>query len=213
MKRNYLLIVIAVCIAIVSETNSCLAVQAPDFRVVALSGTPIPGVGTLRRFNTPVINALGQTAFEADEAVVIRGGSQVYSEGSGALEHVGRSNSTAAIRLNAAGQTVYVSSEYSNGIFSKKPGEPLETIAQNGDRVPGADNSVGFSRIVGVGLSDSGRVTFGATLQNVGESSNDFGIFSHESGVLTSVVQEGDLSPVPVGPFLNPHSGRLVAIQ
>lgn len=166
MKRKHLLVVIAVCFAIITcKADSSLGVQTPELRVVALSGVQTPGVGSLRSFGAPVINALGQTAFSSNEVVVVLRGRQFFSEGSGTLDHVGPGSGQ--VRLNVAGQTVY---EYNDGIFSKKPGEALETIVQSGDQVPGAGNGVVFSAIREVGLSDSGRITFVASLESVENS-------------------------------------------
>ena len=207
MKCKYLLIVIAIYFAIITfNADSSLGVQTPELRVVALSGTQAPGLDSLAQFTTsfpanfvfgaPVINASGQTAFESGTT----SGSQVFSEGLGSLDLVGP-GAFARIQLNAAGQTVY---ESSDGIFSKKPGEALETIAQRDDPVPNADNGFEFRQFPELGLSDSGRITFGATVGPDGITATEYGIFSHEAGVLNSVVREGDLSPGPVGDFLNP---------
>ena len=213
MKFKFLLIVIAVCFAIITcNTDSSLGVQAPELRVVALSGTQAPGLDSLAEFggspslplqtsnvfNAPVINASGQTAFESGT----NRGRQVFSEGSGTLDLVGPNSTSqsAQIRLNAAGQTVYKSI----GIFSKKPGEALETVMQRGDQAPGADIGVTFLAAIELGLSDSGRITFNAALIPEGESStSDRGIFSLEAGVLTPVIMDGDLSPVPSGDGFN----------
>ena len=221
MKRKHLLIVIAVCFAIIAcKADSSLGFQAPELRVVALSGTPTPGFSSPESgsptvfggsgffgssiFRSAVINASGQTAFESEVVGDLLVDSQVFSEGSGTLDHVGPS-SGARIRLNTVGQTVYISN--GSDVFSKKPGETLETIAQSGDQVPDADNGVVFATVFDLGLSDSGRITFRSAQRAEGDSAISLGIFSHEANVLTSVVQDGD--PSPVGNVSNPQFSNI----
>ena len=101
------LLVIAVCFAIIScATNVCWGFQAPDFRIVALTGTQAPGTApgvefglgatfNSRVFSAPLINEAGQTAFESGLSNVgnffVPNGpldDAIFSEGSGTLDLV-----------------------------------------------------------------------------------------------------------------------------
>ena len=211
MKLNQLLVVIIVGFAIITcKADSSFGVQPPDLEVIALTGDQVPGMApgvefggfqSAFTFSSFVINEEGQTAFQGTLANIFPN-AYIFSEGSGTLELVRPSFNPLTLRLNSAGQIVVSSG---GRIFSKRPGEAEETVASSGDQVPNADADVVFRNLRELGLSDTGKITFTAGLssQNGGIFRLGSGLFSHEAGVLTSIVQSDD--PAPFEGLFNPQ--------
>ena len=166
---------------IVAALTVCLSSFAPKcagdtLRTVALTGTPIPGMSpgvTFRRFDPPVLNNAGQTAFTADLQFGSGGVDEnndrgLWSEGHGALALVARKGGFAPGTpeakfdrvyypvLNNAGQTIFYSTlqqgsgdvvpNNSYGVWSEGSGL-LQLVARAGNQAPSAPEGATFDYI------------------------------------------------------------------
>lgn len=193
-------------------TSLGVAASAQDFRIVALSDEQAPGEAAgvnFGSFDDPVLNASGTIAFIASN--------RIYSGGSGTLSQVARRGDQAPgaaasasfntfddLVLNASGQTAFraeltgagVSTVNNAGIFSEGSGV-LSLVAREGEQAPGAAAGVNFGGTFGSpALNASGRTAFVALLAGAGvDGTNNTGIYSEESGVLTEVARVGAQAP------------------
>ena len=212
--------------AIYSEGSGTLA-------QVARAGDQAPGADpgvVFRRFNDPVLNAAGQTAFEAGldgEALNSTNNSGIYSEGSGTLAQVAREGGQApgaapgvvfdrfgAPVLNAAGQTAFsadldgtgVDRTNDSGIYSEGSGT-LAQVARTGDQAPGANSGVvfaGFGRNTVPVINAAGQTAFTGFLTGAGvDGTNGVGIYATDlDGQLIEIARAGDVFDVNNDPLV-----------
>ena len=183
---------------------------------VARTGDQAPGSGAaFSDFDSPVLNASGQTAFRAE----LTGGtnqSGIYSEGSGTLAQVARTGEQAPGAgngvffddfgdpvLNVLGQTVFladlsgtgVDGTNDMGIYSEASGA-LAQLARTGDQAPDADSGVVFDRFRDPVINASGQIVLRAELSGTGvDSTNGEAVYATLSGTLAEVVRTGDQVP------------------
>lgn len=172
-------------------------------------------------FRDPVLNSLGQTAFEGFTSV----GVGIWSERSGTLElvtHTGDSapgmpfgvnfNGFETPVFNSAGNTAFIGSLTGNGVESEnnesiwsEGSGPLTLVAREGDQAPGlpsgvnfGDFSTDFNRPV---LNSAGQSAFLADLVGSDvDNRNARSVWSEGTGTLALVARAGERAPgTPAG--------------
>jgi hypothetical protein len=171
-------------------------------------------------FNQPRINNAGQTAFFgllSGTGVDMTNDHGVWSEGDGVLALVARKGGAAPGALgtvfaltglsafNDAGHTALkgsldgtgVIATNNIGVWSEGDGS-LELIARAGSQAPNTPSGAHFLQFNGIVLNGMGRTAFWASLLSGAggvDSSNNEGIWSEGSGVLTRIVRKGGPAP------------------
>ncbi len=218
-----------------------------SLKLVARKGNHAPGTAggvVFSTFNSPKLNSAGRMAFTSSvsgpgvDSTNDRG---IWSEGPGVLALVAREGSPApgmAAGVNfgtlndyvvlGSGGTVAFGSELTGtgvnslngfGIWSGGP-NGLTLVARRGDPAPGITAGAIFYSVMFCNtVNGAGRTAFFSLLAGTGlDSSNDEGLWSDVSGVLTLVARKGSPAPgTPAGvsferldgPSLN-NTGRIV---
>jgi hypothetical protein len=208
-----------------------------SLKLVAREGSQAPGTPAGVNFGSflsvlfpsPVLNAVGRTAFIASlqtgGGVNSNNDDGIWSEGSVALGLVAREGShapdTAAgakfgffypPMMNAVGHTAFrallqtigggVTSANNEGIWSEGSGT-LSLVAREGSQAPGIAVGGSFSSFSRPALNSSGRAAFFAFLQVSGgdvTADNDHGLWAQNNdGALTLVARKGDHFEVAPG--------------
>ncbi len=194
------------------------------YQTVALTSDAAPGTGSgvvYSLFSNPVIDDTGQTAFWGLITGTGVGGTNdtgIWSEASGALSLVARTGSAAPGTaagvvyifmstpvLNGAGQTAFhssltgtgVDSTNDRGIWSERSGA-LALVAREGDAVPGTAAGVVYTSFITGSpvFNDAGQTAFTGYFNGPGVNiTNNQGIWSEGSGVLSLVARKGSAAP------------------
>jgi|GEM_PF-1883782 len=94
------------------------------------------------------------------------------------------------LNIQLAGEGVTASNQHS--LWSEKAGN-LSLVARDGDTAPGAGTGVVFKYVGSGQINNAGHVTFSSGLSGEGvNSSNDRGIWSARSGVISLVTRTGE---------------------
>jgi hypothetical protein len=167
---------------------------------IAVTGNPAPGLPSGINFSSenmsmPALNDAGQTAFWAGA-----GGSSIWSEGSGSLALVARTNDPAPGMtdgsrfgafntpvMNNAGHVAFEASAGGDSIWSNASGS-LRLIAKQGDPAPGG-GTFGEMRYWSPVLNNAGHVVFLAILTQTR------GIWLERDGNVELVARLGDHAP------------------
>ncbi|MEM8782493.1 MAG: choice-of-anchor tandem repeat NxxGxxAF-containing protein [Planctomycetota bacterium] len=190
--------------------------------LVARTGSAAPGTAAgvnYLEFNTPLLNAAGQTTFRGDLIGTGVDGSNnegIWAEDSGALGLVARTGSAAPgtaaganysfifkPALNAAGQTAFagiltgtgVDFFNGRGIWSTGSGA-LDLVVRSGSAAPGTAAGVNFFDFNKPALNAAGQTAFVGHLTGTGvDTRNNVGIWSEGSGSLGLVARKGSAAP------------------
>ncbi len=192
-----------------------------NLALVARKGSAAPGTNagtTLASFNTPTINAVGQTAFRASLAganVTSTNNVGIWSGGS-SLGLVAREGQAApgglagqvfrglnGLVFNDQGQAAFradlsgagINPTNDSGIWSQGNGT-LSMVAREGAAAPGTGSGRVFSKLGISVLNDAGQIALQSTLTGGGiNSTNDTGIWRDAGVGLAMVAREGDVAP------------------
>ena len=198
-----------------SNNQAVFAETGGGLGLVARKGDPAPGTTTtFNSFQTPRLNANGQTAFVGFLNSSRANSQAIFSGSGGNLGLVARTGNPAPgttatfgsfglgnPSLNANGQTAFralltgsgVTSENNEGIFAETA-SGLRLVARTGDPVPGMTGS--FSRLGNPSLNADGETAFRANLTGPGVTSeNNEGIFAETASGLRLVARTGEAAP------------------
>ncbi|NOX57794.1 MAG: hypothetical protein GXP29_02920 [Planctomycetes bacterium] len=218
--RHISILCLASAVVLPFAQQSTLA-GAPIFRTVVLTGDPAPGTGDSFTFNSvyPVINAAGQTAFQAiltGPGVNGTNDRGIWSEGTGTLTLVAREGSSApgtaagvafkgfwdppflsddgavgfSGSLSGPGVVIGVNDA---GVWSEAPG-PLSLIARRSSPAPGIGGGVDFSILSSPNFGPTGDAVFFSLLAGAGAGEYR-SIWSEAPGVLSLIAQMGSAAP------------------
>ncbi len=194
-----------------------------NLELVARSGIQAPGTPAGVQYlgfqaREPVINGVGQTAFNATlfgGGVDATNDSGIWSEGSGNLALVVREGSHApgtpsgvnfgdffgSPVLNGAGQTAFsaslrgsgVDETNDEGIWLERSGS-LELVARSGSPAPGTPSDVNFDSFDKLVLNAAGQIAFQARVTGSGvDLTNNEGIWASDAtGTLRLIARRGD---------------------
>lgn len=116
-------------------------------------------------------------------------GVEIVSLGNPVINHAGQISFRGAI----AGVGVDLSND--RVLYSGTPGA-LSEVAREGEQAPGAAPGAVFEAFSNTTIDASGGITFRVQLTGTGiDGSNNSGLYTNRSGVLTKIVQEGDDAP------------------
>jgi hypothetical protein len=190
--------------AVDSSNDGIWSEGSGSLALVAREGDNVPGIGTFRGFDWPVINDVGHTAFVGR----IANSWATWAQRAGGLVRVGASSNNSHISLNNSGHTTFSA----NGIWSEGSGS-LVRVAGIGDRAPGTPTGVTFTAFPATPpatppVNSFGQTAFRASLTGSGVTSqNNAGIWSQGSGSLALVVRGGAPAPgTPSGVVFGPNS-------
>ncbi|WP_119165837.1 DUF7453 family protein [Algihabitans albus] len=198
-----------------SNNQAVFAETGGGLGLVARKGEAAPGTTeTFNSFQTPRLNANGETAFVGFLSGSFAKGQGIFSGSGGSLGLVARTGdpvpgTTLTFRslglgdpsLNANGETAFRASLEGAGVtraneraIFAETGGGLRMVARENDPAP--DTAATFLSLSDPSLNANGETAFQAALTGTGVTrANDEGIFSESSGGLRLVARKGDAAP------------------
>ena len=191
---------------------------------VARRGDQVPGadIGVVFNFfDLPTLTDSGQTGFTsslAGPSVGYDNDNGIYREDSGTLTEIAREGEQVPGAsngvmfaftgfnppiFNESGQVTFITSlignkvtaDNDNAIYRDNAAGILSLVAREGEPAPNSDNDAVFTSFQTPMLNASGQITFRATITSDVSGISDQGIYSENSGSLTSFVLAGEQVP------------------